>query len=498
MNAAPHSAAARADSLDILALFRAREAERYSLASRHMNHALTQVLRTIGFDVGFVRGEGPYLYDRAGQRYLDLLSGWGVFGVGRNHPGVARRLSDVLCAQLPGLVQMDTPVLASLLAEALLRRAPYLQKVHFVNSGSEAVEAAIKLARRATGRAGIVYCEHAFHGLSLGALSLNGEAIFRDGFGPLLPGCESVPFNDLAALERSLASRQAAAFIVEPIQGHTVAVAADDYLPAAAALCKKHGSLLIVDEVQTGLGRTGRFLAVEHWAVEPDMVLISKTLSGGFVPVAAVLARKDLFDKVFDRMERAVVLGSTFAGNDLAMAAGLATLDVIDAEGLVQNADRLGQRLIAALEVIARRYELVADVRGKGLMIGVELGEPRSPALRASWRLLEAANKGLIAQAITIPLLKEERVLAQVAGHASHTIKLLPALTISDDDCAWIQRSFEAVIASAHRAPGPLWVVAKALAGGALRSSAIGAPLSSRARRSSGTTSGSGRRASAR
>jgi ornithine--oxo-acid transaminase len=493
MNAAPHSPADRAESLDILALFQAREAERYSLASRHMNHALTQVLRTIGFDVGFVRGEGPYLYDRAGQRYLDLLSGWGVFGVGRNHPDVARRLSEVLCAQLPGLVQMDTPVLASLLAEALLRRAPFLQKVHFVNSGSEAVEAAIKLARRATGRAGIVYCEHAFHGLSLGALSLNGEAIFRDGFGPLLPGCESVPFNDLAALERALSSRQAAAFIVEPIQGHTVAVAADDYLAGASALCKKYGSLLIVDEVQTGLGRTGRFLAVEHWRVEPDIVLISKTLSGGFVPIAAVLARKGLFDKVFDRMERAVVLGSTFAGNDLAMAAGLATLDVIEAEGLIENAARLGQRLAAAFEVIAGRYELVAGVRGKGLMIGVELGEPRSPALRASWRLLEAANKGLVAQAITIPLLKDERILAQVAGHASHTIKLLPALTISDEDCAWIERSFEAVIASAHRAPGPIWAVGKALAGNALRS-----PLSSRARHSSGTASGSGRRASAR
>ena len=498
MTAAKHPSVEQADRLDILALFEAREAERYSLASRHMNQALTQVLRTIGFDIGFVRGEGAYLYDRAGHRYLDLLSGWGVFGVGRNHPGIANRLADVLSAQLPGLIQMDTPVLASLLAEALLQRTPFLQKVHFVNSGSEAVEAAIKLARRATGRAGIVYCEHAFHGLSLGALSLNGEAIFRDGFGPLLPGCESVPFNDLAALERSLSSRQAAAFIVEPIQGHTVSVAADDYLPAAAALCRKYGSLLIVDEVQTGIGRTGRFLAIEHWGVEPDLVLISKTLSGGFVPVAAVLARKGLFDKVFDSMERAVVLGSTFAGNDLAMAAGLATLDVIETEDLIANADRLGQRLIAAFRSMAERYELVADVRGKGLMIGVELGEPRSPALRASWRLLEAANKGLFAQAITIPLLKEERILVQVAGHASHTVKLLPALTICDDDCAWIERSFEAVIAAAHRAPGPLWALGKALAGAALRTVRPSSSLSSTARRGSGRASESDRRASAR
>ena len=491
------SPADQADGLDVLALFQAREAERYSLASRHMNQAMAQVLRTIGFDVGFVRGEGPYLYDRAGRRYLDLLSGWGVFGVGRNHPSVARRLSEVLSAQLPGMVQMDTPALAGLLAEALLRRAPYLQKVHFVNSGSEAVEAAIKLARRATGRAGIVYCEHAFHGLTSGALSLNGEAIFRDGFGPLLPGCESVPFNDLPALERALSSRQAAAFIVEPIQGRTVRVAADDYLPAAHGLCRKYGSLLIVDEVQTGLGRTGKFLAVDHWGVEPDMVLISKTLSGGFVPVAAVLARKSLFDKVYDRMERAVVLGSTFAGNDLAMAAGLATLDVIDAEGLTENAARLGRRLIAAFQAMASRYELLADVRGKGLMIGIELGKPRSPALRASWGLLEAANKGLFTQAITIPLLKDERIVVQVAGHASYAIKLLPALTISNDDCAWIERSFESVIAAAHRPAGPIWAVGKALAGNALRPSALQPPVSSKARRNSGRASRSGRRATA-
>ena len=368
MNAAPHLPADHADSLDILALFQAREAERYSLASRHMNHALTQVLRTIGFDVGFVRGEGPYLYDRAGQRYLDLLSGWGVFGVGRNHPGVARRLSDVLCAQLPGLVQMDAPVLASLLAEALLRRAPYLQKVHFVNSGSEAVEAAIKLARRATGRAGIVYCEHAFHGLSLGALSLNGEAIFRDGFGPLLPGCESVPFNDLAALERSLASRPAAAFIVEPIQGHTVAVAADDYLPAAAALCKKHGSLLIVDEVQTGFGRTGKMFALEHAAgVEADLLTVAKSLAGG-VPLSAVIGKAHIMDA-----PPPGGLGGTFAGSPLGCATGLAVLDIIRDEQLLERAQRIGHFMTSRLKGLQVRFPGIGDVRGLGAMIAIEL-----------------------------------------------------------------------------------------------------------------------------
>jgi ornithine--oxo-acid transaminase len=210
--------------------------------------------------------------------------------------------------------------------QRLLALVPYLDKVCFVNSGSETVEAAIKFARAATGRPGILYCEHAFHGLTNGALSLNGDEIFREGFEPLLPHCVRIPFNDLVALEEALHSRTIAAFIVEPIQGKGVNVPDDDYLKSAADLCRRHGTLFIADEVQTGLGRTGRFLAVEYWNAEPDMVLLAKTLSGGHVPVGALLTRKWIFDKVFDRMERAVAHGSTFGTNDLAMAAGIATL----------------------------------------------------------------------------------------------------------------------------------------------------------------------------
>jgi ornithine--oxo-acid transaminase len=213
----------------------------------------------------------------------------------------------------------------------------------------------------------------------------------------------------------------------------------------------------IADEIQTGLGRTGRFLAIEHWGVEPDIVLLSKTLSGGHVPVAAVLLRKWIFDKVFDRMDRAVVHGLTFAGNDLAMAAGLATLEVLETERLVENAARLGARLLTALGEMASRYEMVREVRGKGLMIGIEFGRPRSLKLRASWSLLEAVSTGLFCQLITIPLCKNHRILAQVAGHASHTVKLLPALVISEQDCDWIESSFDEVIADSHRVPGGVW-----------------------------------------
>jgi ornithine--oxo-acid transaminase len=251
---------------------------------------------------------------------------------------------------------MDVSTLAAILAERLLVRVPYLDKVFFLNSGSEAVEAGIKFARAATGRPGIIYCERAFHGLSYGALSINGDDIYRNGFEPFLPGCVRIPFNDLVGLERALHSRTAAAFIVEPIQGKGVNMPANDYLKSAADLCRRHGTLFIADEVQTGMGRTGRFLAVEHWNVEPDMVLLAKTLSGGHVPVGAVLTRKRIFDKVFDRMDRAIAHGSTFGGNDLAMAAGIATLDVLASERLVENAGQMGRRLLQALTTMIPRF----------------------------------------------------------------------------------------------------------------------------------------------
>jgi ornithine--oxo-acid transaminase len=459
-------------TLEIVDLFAEREAERYSLHTRHLNEQMVRVLKTIGFDKGYRRGAGQYLYDRHGERYLDLLSGWGVFAIGRNHPVVRDTLKKVLDSDFPNLVQMDVSVFAGVLAERLLRYVPYVDKVFFANSGTESVEASLKFARAATGRTGIVYCGHAFHGLSYGSLSVNGDEVFRSGFGPLLPGCIEIPFNDLDALERALASQDIAAFIVEPIQGKGVIVPDDDYLRGALDLCRKSGTLFIADEIQTGLGRTGRFLAIEHWGIEPDMVLLAKSLSGGHVPVGAVLTRKWIFDKVFDRMDRSVVHGSTFAKNDLAMAAGLATLDVIESERLMENAERAGARLLGTFAQMVQRHELVKAARGKGLMIGLEFGAPRSLQLKASWKLLETASAGLFCQLIVIPLLKEHKILTQVAGHGNHTIKLLPSLTITDADCAWIEQSFEAVISDAHRVPGAVWTLGKTLVENAVRARA--------------------------
>ncbi|MFM8443868.1 MAG: aspartate aminotransferase family protein, partial [Methylococcus sp.] len=381
--------------------------QNFTLHEEHLNTQMVRVLKAIGYDRVYTRARGPYLYDNQGNEYLDLLSGFGVYALGRNHPTVIQALQDVLTGELPDMVQMDVSLLSGLLAQEILKRCPdRLTKMFFCNSGTEAVEAAIKFARYTTQRDKIVYCEHGYHGLTLGSLSLNGENVFREGFGPLLPGCAAVPFNDIAALEQALAGKDVAAFIVEPIQGKGVNLPSDDYLPEAARLCAKYGALFVADEIQTGIGRTGKFWAVEHWGVEPDMICMAKALSGGFIPVGGVAMTSRVMEAVFNRMDRAVVHGSTFSKNNMAMAAGLATLKVIEDEKLVENAARIGGEIVAGIEAMIPRYDFLKQVRGKGLMIAVEFGSPDSLLRKAAFAGLEAANKGLFSQTITIPLFK--------------------------------------------------------------------------------------------
>jgi ornithine--oxo-acid transaminase len=330
------------------------------------------------------------------------------------------------------------------------------------------VEAAVKFARRATGRSRIVHCAHAYHGLTYGALSLTGETLFREGFGTLLPDCVEVPFNDLPALEAELHRGDVAAFVVEPVQGKGVNLPDDDYLPAAAALCRKHGAVFVADEVQTGMGRTGRFLASEHWQVEPDIVLLAKSLSGGFAPVGAVACRRWIFDAVYDRMDRAVVHGSTFSKNDLAMAAGLASLAVLEDEKLIERADVLGQELIDRLGRQLEKSNFDVTVRGKGMMIGIEVAAPRSAKLKAAFALVEKARRGLFCQLLVIPLLRDHHILTQVAGADLPVIKLLPPLVIDEDDVAWIERAFATVLGDAESLSG-IWNLGRTLAGHALQ-----------------------------
>ncbi|HIF55606.1 MAG: aspartate aminotransferase family protein [Methylococcales bacterium] len=457
-------------SFSIAELFSEHFDKKFELHEQHLNNQMVRVLRTIGYDRNYTKAVGQYLYDEDNTEYLDLLSGFGVFAVGRNHPTVIQALQDTLSMELPNLIQMDVSLLSGLLAEKILATVPdNLNKLFFCNSGTEAVEAAIKFARYTTKREHILHCEHSFHGLSLGALSLNGEDIFREGFGPLLPACSAIPFNDLEALEQALSNKDVAAFFVEPIQGKGVNIPDDNYLPEVERLCKKYGTLFVADEIQTGLGRTGEFWAIDHWQVKPDMILMAKALSGGFIPIGAVAMTQNIMDTVFNRMDRAVVHGSTFSKNNMAMAAGLATLQVMEDEKLVENSARIGNDIINSIQASTHKYEFLKEARGKGLMIAVEFQAPKSLKLKAAWAMLEAANKGLFCQMVTIPLFKDHHMLTQVAGHGMNVVKLLPPLNITSKDRDWIVDSFDAAIAETHKIPGSIWDLGKNLASHAIK-----------------------------
>ncbi|MFJ7338124.1 aspartate aminotransferase family protein [Streptomyces sp. NPDC101116] len=456
------SESSQAEEFDLGKLLAERGAERYELHTRYLNHQLPRMLHTIGFDKVYERAEGAYFYDAHDNDYLDMLAGFGVMGLGRHHPVIRKALHDVLDAGLADLTRFDCQPLPGLLAEKLLAHSPHLDRVFFGNSGTEAVEGALKFARFATGRPRVLYCAHAFHGLTTGSLSVNGESGFRDGFAPLLPDT-AVPLGDLDALERELRKGDVAALIVEPIQGKGVLEGPPGWLRAAQELLHRHKALLIADEVQTGLGRTGDFYAYQHEdGVEPDLVCVAKALSGGYVPVGATIGRDWIFKKVYSSMDRVLVHSASFGSNAQAMAAGLAVLSVMESEQVVAGVRATGERLRSRLEELTDRYEMLADVRGRGLMIGIEFGRPRSLKLRSRWAMLQAARKGLFAQMVVVPLLQRHRILTQVSGDHMEVIKLIPPLIIGEREVDRFVDAFTAVMDDAHNG-GLVWDFGKTL-----------------------------------
>jgi ornithine--oxo-acid transaminase len=448
---------------DLPGLMAARAGEGADLWSRYLNPQTARVLHSIGLDRQWVRAEGPYLWDDGGNRYLDWLAGFGVFGVGRNHPVIRQAVHDVLDADLADMVKMDTPLLAGLLGEALVARAPHLGRVYLCSSGTEAVEAALKFARYATGRDRVLFCSHAYHGLTAGSLSVNGAKAFTAGFGPLLPST-MVPFGDLSAIRREVVKGDVAALIVEPVQGKGVQVVPPGYLAEAAELLHANGALLICDEVQSGLGRSGRFFSFEYDDVQPDLVTVAKTLSGGVAPIGATMGTEKIFAKVYSNMTRVLVHDTTYSHNNTAAAAGLAALSVIDEEGLVANAAERGAELAGALRRAADNYDFIVDVRGRGLMVGIEFGRPRSLLHRARYSPMTLARKGLFTQMVVCDLFEHHRVVTQTAGDHMDVLKLLPPLGSTSADIDWFVDAFCSVMDAVSESSRPIWHFAKGLA----------------------------------
>ena len=448
-------------AFDLKEIIAARLGENYELHERHLNRTLVAAQRVIGFDKVYARAEGAYLYDMDNAAYLDFLSGYSVFNIGRNHPVVKQAIRDVLDLDLPNMVQMDCSLLSGLLAEAITKRTPpHLDAVFFCNSGTEATEGALKFARAATGRKRVISLESAFHGLSFGSLSLMGCESFMEGFGPLMDEWDTrIALDDVAGLERELAKRDVAAFVIEPVQGKGCKTAQTDFFVRAQELCRKHGTLLISDEVQTGLGRTGRMFGFEHWNLEPDIITLAKTLSGGYVPCGAIVARREIYQKTFSRMDRCVVHSTTFGRNNLAMACGLAALEVIDSENLVENAARMGATLREKVEALRSKHSFIKEVRGKGLMIGIEFHEPTEFKLKMAWKLLHKVDKVLFAQMVVTQMLSKHRILTQVAGHAMDVLKILPPLIIGEAEVDKFVNALDDVLSECRKFPGPMWEI---------------------------------------
>jgi len=435
--------------------------DEHELWARTINPQFVRVLRTIGFDRKWVSADGAHIVDADGNRYLDLLGGFGMYNVGRNNPSVRAALVEALELDTPGMLAMGVTALPGLLADELIQRAGgRIGRCLFTNSGTEANEAAIKLARAATKRPRVVSADHGFHGLTLGSLSANGNEESTKRFQPLLPGFAQVPFGDLDALERELRSEDAALFLVEPVQGKGVNLPPPGYLEGAQQLCRRYGTLFCVDEVMSGFGRTGRMFAHQHWGLEPDLVTVAKALSGGYVPVGALLMARSVHEAVFDSMQHAMSHGSTFAPNELAMVAGLAMLHELDERALVPRVAQLGDRLLAETRQLVDEFDVVKDVRGIGLMWAIEFeGDSRM------YRMLDRAQRGLFAQLVVVPLFTEHRILTQVAGHDMAVVRILPPFVLSDADVDEFVEALRTTIGRARKMPSSLTKFALSAAG---------------------------------
>jgi ornithine--oxo-acid transaminase len=464
-----HQPGHAADSLGVVADALGRADDTLELAARHLDPSLVDVLRILGFDKQYAGARGSYLYDGEGRGYLDFHTGEGFASLGHNHPDVRDVLQAALAADLVDGVQLHYSSLAGLLAEALSQRLPPgLDAVFFASTGAEAVDSAMKFARAATRRPRLISCDSSFHGVTLGPLSLVGDEFFKEGFGPLLPGCDRVPFGDLQRLEAQLRAKDVAAFIVEPIQGRMVTLPPVGYLQAAQELCRRYGTLFVVDEIQTGLGRTGAWFALEHSGLEPDLVLVGKALSGGYMPVAAMVTRRETYQRAVGTLERSYVHQSTFGRNRLSMAAGLATLRIIERDRLVEHAAAMGTLLRDGLGELQQRHEMIKQVRGSGLMIGIELQTPSSKVARLSGRLIQMASAGLFPQLVVIPLHRDHAVITMAAGK-NDVIKLLPPLTLSEPEARTFLGALDAVLTECESGASRNWAVVRDIATATLR-----------------------------
>ena len=427
-------------------------AEQQASYVAHVNPIWAKLLDVLGMNVQYTHASGAELFTADGRTILDCLSGYCVHNAGHNHPYIVTQLIAELQAKSPAMLQSNVVENAGVLAQTLCAYADgKVSKAFFCSSGSEGIEAVIKFARAHTGRRDIVYAAGAFHGLTCGALSLMGTEFWREGFGPMLEGTHEIPFNDLDALQGVLRGREVAAVVLEPIQAEGgIILPATGYLPGVEKLCAKYGSLFVLDEVQTGMGRAGTFLAGNRYGARPDMIVMAKALSGGLVPCGAVLMTDAIYRSVFHSLRRAFIHTSTFSENAIAMRVGLATIEVLIREHLVERADKVGDELRQRLSEALKPYEMVKEVRGQGLLCGIEFQAPRSMRLRLLFESFKAIHPGLFGQMVVMRLFQEKNLLAQICGNNFMVLKVAPPLVVSERQIESCVASIRDVVETVH------------------------------------------------
>lgn len=420
--------------------------------SAHVNPQWVRLLDLLEMNVRYERCLGSELFTDDGRRILDFLSGYCVHNTGHNHPVVIDALREELESCGPAMIQTHVAELAGQLAEKLCHRAGgKLAKVFFGSSGSEGVEAAIKFARAHTKRSGLLYADGAFHGLTCGALSLMGSPFWREGFGPLLPDTVPIPFNNITALEQQLSTKKFAAFIIEPIQSEAgIRVPSPAYMQAAQALCRRYGSLFVLDEVQTGMYRTGPFLASHHFGVEPDMVVMAKAMSGGLVPVSAVLMTDEIYHSVYGSLRRSIIHTSTFSENSLAMRAALATLEVLEREHLGPRSTEMGSLMRQRLRAALQGFEMIKEIRGEGLLTGIEFQSPKSLRLRIPFEAFLHIHPAMFGQIVVMRLFRDNNILTQICGNNFMVLKAAPPLIVTEQQIDEFVVAFTKVVELAH------------------------------------------------
>ncbi|MEA2261184.1 MAG: hypothetical protein QOJ51_4009 [Acidobacteriaceae bacterium] len=436
-------------TLEVAAISRAEQQASYV---EHVNPIWAKLLDVLGMNVQYTHARGAELFTSDGRTILDCLSGYCVHNTGHNHPYIIAQLIAELQGQSPAMLQTNVVESAGALAQTLCAYAGgKVSKAFFCSSGSEGIEAVIKFARAHTGRRDIVYAAGAFHGLTCGALSLMGSDFWREGFGPMLEGTHEVPFGDLKAVEETLRTRKVAAVVLEPIQAEGgIVLPPADYLSGVQKLCAKYGSLFVLDEVQTGMGRTGTFFASSRYGVHPDMIVVAKALSGGLVPCGAVLMTDAIYKSVFHSLRRAFIHTSTFSENALAMRVGLATVEVLIREHLVERADKIGADLRQRLSEALKPYEMVKEVRGQGLLCGIEFQAPRSMRLRLSFESFKAMHPGLFGQMLVMRLFNQKNLLTQICGNNFMVLKVAPPLIVSESQIEACVTSIRDVVETVH------------------------------------------------